>query len=169
MNTRNLIQRILAMTTLVVTLAVVVTATFRAQAQRGDDVKAAAPSSGGAALGTGVFSLPPGHTLRLAAVNVGGKEIPLQLYIIPVSEQGKLGVPILSDAIPAPGDAALESFTNTNSTRMLMYVQVRVRDNPNNINELVPSVEITDGTSNLPIEMSSGGDFIAIRPIWVPS
>lgn len=169
MKTRSPIQRILVITTLVVALAVVVTATFRAQAQRQDDIKAEAQSSGGATLGTGVFSLLPGQTVRVAAVNVGGKEIPLQLYVTPVSEQGKRGVSILCDATPAPGDAAFETFTNANQTRMLMYVQVRVRDNPNNINELVPSVEIIDGTSNLPAELLSGGDFTAFRPIWVPS
>ena len=168
MKTRSPIQRILVITTLVVALAVVVTATFRAQAQRQDDMKAEA-SSEGATLGTGVFSLLPGQTVCVAAVNVGGKEIPLQLYVTPVSEQGKRSVSILCDATPAPGDAAFETFTNANQTRMLMYVQVRVRDNPNNINELVPSVEIIDGTSNLPAELLSGGDFTAFRPIWVPS
>ena len=172
MKTRNLVQRILAMSALVIALAVVVTATFRAQAQRQDEMKAAAPSSGGAALGTGVFSLLPGQTVRVAAVNVGGKEIPLQLYIIPVSEQGKLGVPIRCDLFAAPGDAAFESFTHPGgANRMLMYVQVRVRDNPNDINELVPSVEVFNAEAGIPGPhfLLSGGDFASFRPIWVPT
>lgn len=171
MKTHRPIPRLVAMGALLVTCAVILVATLRVQAQKGGDNQSDAPSQGGAALGTGVFTLLPGQTVRVAAVNVGGKAIPLQLYIIPVTEQGKAGVPIQCNAMPAPGDAAFETFTNTNPTRMLMYAQVRVREDPNDIKELVPSLEVFDEQNAGipgPHFLLSGDDFIGIRPIWVP-
>src|SRR5690349_9291617 len=147
MKTRNTFSKIIGSAALL-TLVIVAATTALVRAAPQETKSTVAPSQGGAALGTGVFTLLPGQTVRVAAVNVGGKEIPLQLYIIPVTEQGKVGVPIPCNAFAAPGDAAFETFTNPNPTRMLMYAQVRVRENPNDIKELVPSVEVFDEQNN---------------------
>jgi hypothetical protein len=170
MKTRNRFSKVFAAAALL-TLALVAVTTAFVRAAPQEAKALAAPSQGGAALGTGVFTLLPGQTVRVAAVNVGGKAIPLQLYIIPVTEQGKVGVPILCNLMPAPGDAAFETFTNTNPTRMLMYAQVRVREDPNDIKELVPSLEVFDEQNTGipgPHFLLSGDDFVGIRPIWVP-
>jgi hypothetical protein len=111
MKTRNMIQRILAMTALVVALAVAVTATFPAQAQRQDAMQAEAQSSGGAAYSSGLISLAPGQRVRVSAVNVGGKGVTLNFGIVFVNEQGKIaGLVVCPDAVASPGNAATDEF-----------------------------------------------------------
>ncbi|MDQ4121904.1 MAG: hypothetical protein M3209_10715 [Acidobacteriota bacterium] len=131
--------------------------------------KQTAQTNGGAALSTGVFSLASGRTLRISAVNAGGKTIPVEIYIVPISENGKAGNPIPFNAAPAPGDAALEKFTHPGGVnRISMYVQVRIREDVNDIKELVPSVEVVDEQTGRTEFVLSGTDFVSIRPIFIP-
>jgi hypothetical protein len=118
-----------------------------------------------------VINLLPGQTLRVAAVNAGQKEIPLQIYIIPVSPQGKADVPIQCNLTPAPGDAAIDQFSIPDGTsNRLLYVQIRVQ-NAKDVEDLVPSLEVFNTQTGIPGPhfLLSGADFVEIRPIWVPS
>lgn len=172
MKTRRLLSKILAIIMLAAIALTVSPGKPFAQDPLKEEKQADAQSSGGAALSSGLIRLLPGQSLRVAAVNVGDKEIPLQLYIIPVSGQGKAGIPIQCNATPAAGDAAIETFSIPDGTsNMFLYVQVRVRDDPNDINELVPSVEVfdTQGPGGGPHYLLSGADFAEFRPIFVPS
>ena len=120
---------------------------------------------------SGLFSLAPGQTVRVSAVNMGKNAIPLQIVFVPVSEQGKAGISIQCDATPAPGDAAFEKMTITDGTsRRLMYVQIRLQ-RANDLNDIVPSLEVFSeqpGAGGPHFFLGSGG-FTEIRPIWVPS
>ncbi len=153
-------------------------ATLSAQEQQGSPAGATAtnrpnPTGDGTApagLVSGVINLLPGQTLRVAAVNAGQKELPLQIYIIPVSPQGKADVPIQCNATPAPGDAAIDQFSIPDGTsNRLLYVQIRVQT-AKDVEDLVPSLEVfnTQAGSPGPHFLLSGADFAEIRPIWVP-
>jgi hypothetical protein len=123
----------------------------------------------GAGLSSGLITLLPGRSIRVSAVNIGRKAVPLELVFVPVSEQGKVSVPIRCDAMPASGDAAFDKFTHTGGVnRMLMYVQIRVRQNANDIDDLVPSVEIFNEQTGEVEHILSGADFYSFRPIFNP-
>lgn len=130
---------------------------------RGEGGETSAPDNRGVALGSGLISLLPGQSARLAAVNGGRKEIPLELAFVPVTEQGKAGASILCDSTPAPGDVAFDKFTHPGGVnRALLYVQVRVRQNANDIKDLVPSVEIINEQTGAVEHILSGADFVGI-------
>ena len=122
---------------------------------------------------SGLFSLAPGQSVRVSAVNMGKKAIPVQIVFVPVTEQGKAGVQIQCNLLPAPGDAAFDKYSipDGTSNRQLMYVQIRVRD-AKDLENIAPSLEVF----NEPNEPGGGphfflghGGFTEIRPIWVPS
>lgn len=121
---------------------------------------------------SGLFSLAPGQTVRVSAVNMGKNAIPLQIVFVPVSEQGKAGISISCNATPAPGDAATEKFTITDGTsRKLMYVQIRVQ-RANDLKDIAPSLEVFSeqaGPNGGPHFYLGSGGFTEIHPIWVPS
>lgn len=119
---------------------------------------------------SGLFSLAPGQSVRVSAVNMGKKAIPVETVFVPVSEQGKAGIPILCNATPAPGDAAFDKYSITDGTSRLMYVQIRVQ-NATDLKDIAPSLEVfgEQAGSGGPHIFLSGADFIEIRPIWVPS
>lgn len=169
MKTCRLLPRLAATAALLAAFVVVFLAALQAQAQKGGDSQPSAQSNGGAALGTGLISLAPGQSVRVSAVNVGGKEIPLQLLFVPVTEQGKAGVSILCNEIVSPGDAATDVFQHPGGANVIQfYAQVRVRDDVKDIEELVPSLQIINGETGTPEHILSGFDFAGIRPIFVP-
>jgi hypothetical protein len=168
MQPRKRFPRLVTRFALLVALAIVLAATVPTRAQKGGDNQSAAPNFAGG-VSTGLISLLPGQSVRVATVTFGGSLINVEFLFVPVNEQGKAQVAILCDEFAAPGDAAFATFTHPGgANRMLMYVQIRVHDNPKDIEKLGPSVEIMDGTSNQPIEVLHGGDFTAFRPIFVP-
>ena len=170
MNTRRLFSRLAATTTLLLAVAVVLLTTLPARAQKPDDNQPALQSSGGAARGTGLISLAPGQSVRVSAVNVGGKDIPLELLFVPVTDEGKVAVPIQCDAIISPGNAATDVFNHPGGAKVIQfYAQVRVRQDVKDLEELVPSLQIVDDATGRLEQVLSGLDFASIRPIWVPS
>jgi len=165
MKTRSLLPRLAAIPTLLVICAVVFTAALPAHTQSGDDSQSNAPSSDGAALGTGLISLVPGHSARVAAVNVGGKDIQGEFIFVPVTEQGKASVPIRCNWFAAPGDAASDTFTHPGGANVIQfYAQVRVRQDVKDLNEMVPSLQIFDDQTGKTEELLSGADFASFRP-----
>ena len=120
---------------------------------------------------SGLFSLAPGQSVRVAAVNMSKKAIPVEIVFVPVSEQGKAGVPIPCNWTPPAGDAMIEKFSHTGgANRMLMYVQIRVSD-AKDLKEIAPSLEVFNDQTNAPGGphiFLSGADFAEFRPIWVP-
>ena len=170
MRTRSLFQRLSVIATFLLAFGVVLAATLQAQAQKGRDIQPEVQSSGGAALGTGLISLAPGQSVRVSAVNVGGKDIQLELLFVPVTEQGKAAVPVLCDAMVSPGNAASDKFQHPGGVNVIQfYAQVRVRQNANDVEELVPSLQIVNEETGRMEQVLSGADFASIRPIWVPS
>lgn len=122
-----------------------------------------------AALSSGLFSLLPGQSVRVAAVNVGGKAINGQFLFVPVSEQGKAAVPIRCNWNPAPGDAAFDKFTHPGGVnRILMYVQIRVFEQAKDLEKLAPSLEIYNEQTGETVDLLSGSDFVSLRPIYIP-
>ena len=169
MKTRSLFPRLVLTAMLLVAFAVVFAAKFQAQTQKGDSIKPAGQSNGGAAWGTGLISLAPGQSVRISAVNVGGKDIPLELLFVPVTEEGKAGVSVLCDAIVSAGNAASDKFEHPGGANVIQfYAQVRVREDVQDLEKLVPSLQIINETGGLE-HVFSGFDFAGIRPIWVPS
>ncbi len=119
---------------------------------------------------SGLFSLAPGQSVRVSAVNMGKKAIPVEIVFVPVTAQGKAGVPIPCNWTPAPGDAAFDKYTIPDGTsNQLMYVQIRVRD-AKDLESIAPSLEVYNEQANTgaPHIFLSGADFAEIRPIWVP-
>lgn len=121
---------------------------------------------------SGIFSLLPGQSVRVSAVNMQKKAIPVEIVFVPVSEQGKAGLSIRSNATPAPGDAAIEKFTIPDGTsRILMYVQIRVQ-NANDLKDIAPSLEVFNeqiGPGGGPHFFLGSNGFAEFRPIRVPS
>jgi hypothetical protein len=170
MRTLRLLPRLAATVALLAAFAVVLLTTFNAQAEKGGDSQPSAQSSGGAALGTGLISLAPGQSVRVSAVNVGGKDIQLELLFVPVTEGGKAGVSIQCDLIVSPGDAATDVFQHPGGANVIQfYAQVRVRNDVKDLEKLVPSLQIINEETGMPTQVLSGFDFASIRPIWVPS
>ena len=170
MKTRSPLTRLAATAALLAAFAIVFLTSFQAQAQKGGDSQPSAQSNGGAALGTGLISLAPGQSVRVSAVNVGGKDIQLELLFVPVTDGGKAGVSVLCDAIVLPGDAASDVFQHPGGANVIQfYAQVRVRQDARDIEKLVPSLQIINGETGTPTQVLSGLDFASIRPIWVPS
>jgi hypothetical protein len=162
----NVFPRRAAMMTRLVIFAVIFATTFPAQAQKESDNQPGAQSQGGAALGTGLISLLPGQSVRLAAVNVGGKNITVELLV--ADAQGN--VLILCNEFVAPGKAFFDKFTHPGgANRIDLYAQVRVRQNVKDIEDLAPSLQIVDDQTGRTEHILSGADFAGIRPIWVPS
>jgi hypothetical protein len=131
------------------------------------------PAAAGAGFVSGLFTLLPGQSVRVSAVNMGKKAIPVELVFVPVTEQGKAGVPIPCNWLAAPGDAAFDKFTHPGgANRMVMYVQIRVRD-AKDLENIVPSLEVFNEQLNAPGGgphiFLSGADFAEFRPIWVPA
>ena len=121
---------------------------------------------------SGLFSVLPGQSVRVSAVNMGKEAIPVEFVFVTVSEQGKVVASVLSNAAtPAPGDAMIEKITITDGTsRKLMYVQIRVQD-ANDLKDIASSLEVFNeqlrrGRTDF---FLGGGGFAEIRPIWVPS
>jgi hypothetical protein len=162
----NVLPRLAAITTLLIVFAIIFATTFPAQAQKEDDNPPSAPGNGGAALGTGLISLLPGQSVRLAAVNVGGKSVPVELLV--ADAQGN--VLILCNGFVAPGKAFFDKFTHPGgANRLDLYAQVRVRQNVKDIEDLVPSLQIVDDETGRTEHILSGADFASFRPIFVPS
>lgn len=168
MNIHNRFRRLAAIACLIAGVSI---ATFQTHAQKGGDFQPSAQSSGGAALGTGLISLAPGQSIRLSAVNVGGKDITLNFIFVTVSEQGKLaGLIICPEVVASPGDAAIDEFKYPGGTNVVQfYVQVRVRDDARDVEKLVPSLQIVNEETGRMEHVLSGADFAAFRPIWVPT
>lgn len=166
----NIHGRFRRLAAIVCLLGAVSVATFQAHAQKGANFQPSAQSSGGAALGTGLISLAPGQLVRVSAVNVGGKDIQLELLFVPVTEQGKAAVPIRCNWFASPGDAATDVFKHPGGTNVIQfYAQVRVRDDARDIEKLVPSLQIINEETGRMEQVLSGADFAAFRPIWVPT
>jgi len=121
---------------------------------------------------SGLFALLPGQSVRVSAVNMGKKAIPIEIVFVPVTEQGKAAVPIRCNWTPAPGDAAFDKYSIPDGTsNRLMYVQIRVSD-AKDLENIAPSLEVFNEQTNMPGGphiFLSGADFVEIRPIWVPS
>jgi len=156
---------------LTISLLVSATATF-AQKSQPEENQNAAQNSGGAALSTGLFSLAPGQSVRVAAVNFGDGSVRVKIVFFTVTDQGKLIAGFQYDARPAPGDAAFETFTHPGgANRMSLYVQIQVLEKPNDIKNIAPSLEIFDaqaGPGAGPRTLLSGGDFASFKPIVNP-
>ncbi|HEY0458246.1 MAG TPA: hypothetical protein VGC97_03775 [Pyrinomonadaceae bacterium] len=159
------------------TIAVLLTAltsqAFAQQPNRPNPAGDGTQPAAAAGFVSGLFTLLPGQSVRVSAVNMGKKAIPVQIVFVPVGEQGKAGVSVLCDALPAPGDAAFDKYSipDGTSNRQLMYVQIRVSD-AKDLENIVPSLEVFNeqpGTPGGPHIFLSGADFAEIRPIWVPS
>ena len=120
---------------------------------------------------SGVFSLLPGQSVRVSALNMGKKAIPVELVFVPVSEQGKASASIQCNETPAPGDAAIEKYTIPDGTsRILMYVQIRVQ-NATDLKDIAPSLEVFNeqiGPGGGPHFYLGSNGFAEFRPIWVP-
>jgi hypothetical protein len=165
----NVSSRLTVLTSLLVSLAVILAIIFTAQAQKGSDPEPAAQGQGGAAHGTGLISLAPGQAVRLAAVNIGGKTIQGEFLFVPVTEQGKVAVPIRCDLLASPGDASSMKISHPGGANVLQfYAQVRVYQNAKDVEELVPSLQIINEETGRMEQVLSGADFVEIRPIWVP-
>ena len=119
---------------------------------------------------SGLFSLAPGQSVRVSAVNMGKTAIPVEIVFVPVTEQGKAAVPIRCNALPAPGDAAFDKYSITDGTSIqLMYVQIRVQD-AKDLESITPSLEVfNEQIGPGPHFFLGGNGFAEIRPIWVPS
>lgn len=121
---------------------------------------------------SGLFALQPGQSVRVAAVNMNKKAVPVEFVFVPVGEQGKAQGAIPCNAAPAPGDAMIEKFTHPGgANRILMYVQIRVQD-AKDLKGIAPSLEVFNEQTNAPGGPQiflSGADFVEIRPIWVPA
>lgn len=155
---------------LTISLSVSTTAAFAQKSQPEENQNAAQNS--GAALSSGLFSLAPGQAVRVAAVNFGDGSVQLKIVFFTVDDQGKLAGGFSCDGRPAPGDAMFDTFTHPGgANRMSLYVQIQVRQNPNDIKNIVPSLEIFDvqaGPGAGPRTLLSGGDFAKSNPIVIP-
>jgi hypothetical protein len=119
-----------------------------AQQTAGSDQNRPNPTGDGTAAAgfvSGVFSLMPGQSVRVAAVNTGEKAIPVEIVFVPISEQGKAGTSIQCNETPAPGDAMIEKYSipDGTSNRTLMYVQIRFQ-NASDLKTIAPSLEVFD-------------------------
>lgn len=156
---------------LIISLSVSVTATF-AQKSPPEENQNAVQNIGGAALSSGLFSLAPGQAVRVAAVNLGDGSVRVNIVFFTVDDQGKLAGGFQCNGKPAPGDAMFDTFTHPGgANRTLHYVQIQVRQNPNDIKNIAPSLEIFDvqaGPGGGPIRLLSGGDFVSFKPIVNP-
>lgn len=167
MKNKKLFRPLAIISALALIVAIVCAVRFPAQMQKIEE-NAAEAQNGGAGKSSGLVRLPPGQTVRVSAVNVSNKNIPLELII--VDSQGK--VLIQRDAISLPGKAVSDTFSIPDGTsNVLFYAQVRVWQNVGNLKELIPSLEVYDTQvepDSKPHYVLSGGDFVEIRPIWVP-
>lgn len=170
MKNKKILSKLSISILMVTTLFIFPAANSFAQDTRKEAEKSTAQSSG-AALSTGLISLAPGQSIRVSAVNVGGKNTTLNFAFFTISEQGKLaGLVICPDMVVSPGNAAIDKFTHPGGNgRMMLYVQVRVYENPDDIKKLIPALEITDEQTGAIIGVLHSGDFAAFRPLWVPS
>jgi hypothetical protein len=132
-------------------------------------VKAAAQQNEGAGLSTGLVSLAPGQSARLAVVNVGGKDVSFEFIFVPVTEQGKSAVPIQCDAIVSSGNAASAKYGHPGGANAVeFYAQARVGENAGDLKDLVPSLQIIDDQTGRTEQLLSGSDFVSFRPIFNP-
>ena len=169
MNNRELFKRFATILSAAAVIALIVTTNLPAQTQKPNADKLTEQGKGGG-LSTGLISLAPGQSVRVSAVNVGNKTIPVELIFIPVNEKGEFTVPIQCNAISSPGNAAFDRFTHPGgANRIDFYAQVRVLENVEDLAELVPSLQVFDEETGESLLLLSGADFASIRPIWVPS
>jgi hypothetical protein len=169
MKNRELFKRFATILSVVAVIALIVTTVLAAQTQKPNADKLTEQGKGGG-LGTGLISLAPGQSVRVSAVNVGNKTIPVELIFVPVNEKGEYSVPIPCNAISSPGNAVFDKFTHPGgANRIDFYAQVRVEENAGDLDELVPSLQIIDDLTGETLQLLSGADFASFRPIWVPS
>jgi hypothetical protein len=147
--------------------------TFAQQPERPNPTGDGTEPAAAAGLVSGLFSLAPGQSVRVAAVNMGKKAIPVEFVFVSVNEQGKVQNPIRCNATPAAGDAMIEKFSHTGgANRMLMYVQIRVRE-AKDLKDIAQSLEVFNEQPDLP----GGGPHIFLSaayfaefcPIWAPA
>ncbi|HZS07171.1 MAG TPA: hypothetical protein VFD58_20210 [Blastocatellia bacterium] len=117
---------------------------------------------------SGVIGIVQGQTARLTVWNKGDKPALVRLQF--VDEQGK--VLILCNEIVAPGKAAVESFSipggpggGPHRVELLAQFGTNTRSE---IGLLVPTVQITDGTSNATAWMFGQEGFAEFRPVFNP-
>ena len=139
---------------LAATVAGVITPAARAEQQQA-----------GYGMTTGVVGVVQGQTARLAVWNKGDEPILTRLQF--VDEQGK--VLMLCDAIIQPRKTvALEWPCCGGNIRTELQAQFGTNEK-RSIGLLMPTLQITDGTSHTTQWMIGQEGFAEIRPIWVPS
>ncbi len=125
--------------------------------------------NGGAGLSTGLITIAGGQTARISVVNVGGKDITGEMIFVPVSEYGKGLASILCNLIVSSGDGWSFDFANPTSAKTIQfYAQIRLRQNVDNLEKLVPSLQILDSKTGRMEQVLSGSDFVSFRPIFNP-
>lgn len=163
---RSLLQ-LTVTTTLLVALAIVSARTFKAQAQGGGDLQAAASAEQEAGYGktTGLFGIVQGQTARLAVWNKGDEAVLARLQF--VDEQGK--VLIQSDEIIQPGKAGKIEYQGFTGGVFRTELQAQFGTNEKRaIGLLVPTVQITDGTSHATAWMIGQEGFTEFSPVFNP-
>ena len=166
MKTHRSFLRLAVTTTLLVALAVASASTFKAQAQRGDDsqVTALAGQQAGYGKTTGLVGIVQGQTARLAVWNKGDEAVLARLQF--VDEQGK--VLIQRDDIIQPGKAGtLQVITFGGTLRTELQAQFGTNEK-RGIGLLVPTVQITDGTSHATAWMIGQEGFTEFGPVFNP-
>ena len=113
---------------------------------------------------TGLVGIVPGQTARLALWNKGDQPVLTRLQF--VDDQGK--VLIQCDAIIQPGKSAVLEYGGFNGgVRTELQAQFGT-NSKRSIGLLVPTVQITDGTSNATLWMIGQEGFTEFRPIFNP-
>ncbi len=169
MRSRSILSTLAAISALVVAFVVALSTEVPTHAQK-DGFDQSAAQHSGAGLSTGLISLVPGQSARIAVVNVGGKEFQGEFLFVPLTEQGKATVPIRCNAFAAPGDAASAMFSHTGgANRIDLYAQVHIEENANDLENLVPSLQIIDDQTGRTVQLLSGSDLVSFRPIFNPT
>lgn len=167
--TRNKLSRALMLCAMAAILALLATGMGNHAEARQPEQKVQ-PQEAGYGQTTGMFGIVDGQTARLAVWNKGSEEVLARLQF--VDEQGK--VLIQCDAIIQPGKAAVENWPccggNIEPGPHRVELQAQFGTNEKrSVGLLVPTVQITDGTSLETRWMIGQEGFAEIRPIWVPS
>ena len=167
---RNKFSRALMLCAMAAMLALLATGMGNHADARQPDQKVQAQEAGYGQT-TGLFGIVEGQIVRLSVWNKGSEEVLARLQF--VDEQGK--VLMLCDAIIQPGKAAVENWpccggldSQPGPHRVELQAQFGTNEK-RSIGLLVPTVQVTDGTSLATSWMIGQEGFAEIRPIWVPS